>query len=68
MSVTVILTCVLWKSRADADLQRFAGRIQDRHVSLTPDKQDLPGAAPAQEAPVLLLQLHLQSEGQTIQL
>ena len=57
-----ILTCVLGKPGADADLQGFAGRLQDGHVSRTLDKQDLPGAAAAQEAPVLLLQFQLQSE------
>lgn len=62
--ITLILTCVLGKPGSDADLQRFAGRLQYRHVSLTLNKQDLPGAAPTQEAPVLLLQLHLQSDGQ----
>lgn len=59
----IILTCVLWKTRSNADLQRFTRRLQYRYVSLTLDKQDLPGAAATQEAPVLLLQLHLQSEG-----
>lgn len=57
-----ILTCVLGKPGADADLQGFARGLQHRHVSLSLDKQHLPGAASAQEAPVLLLQLHLQSE------
>lgn len=59
-----ILTGVLGKARSDADLQGFAGRFQRWHVSLTLNKQDLSGAAPAQEAPVFLLQLHLQSEQQ----
>ena len=58
----LILTCVLRKPGADADLQGFAGRLQYRHVPLALDKHDLPGATPTQEAPVLLLQLHLQSE------
>lgn len=57
-----ILTCILGKPRSDADLQRLAWRLEDRHVSLTRDKSDLPGATATQKAPVLLLQLHLQSE------
>lgn len=62
--IPLTLTRVLGKARPDADLQGFAGRLQNRHISLTLNKQDLPRAAPAQEAPVLLLQLHLQSEQQ----
>lgn len=61
----IILTCVLWKAGSDADLQRFTGRLQYRYVALTLDKHNLPGAATTQEAPVLLLQLHLQSAGHT---
>lgn len=59
----IILTCVPWKTRSNADLQRFARRLQYRYVSLTLDKHNLPGAAATQEAPVLFLQLHLQSAG-----
>lgn len=59
---TQTLTRVLGKARSDADLQGFARGLQNRHVSLTLHKDDLARAAPAQEAPVLLLQLHLQSE------
>lgn len=58
-----VLTCVLGKPLADADLQGFAGGLQHRRVSLTLNEEHLAGAASAQEAPVLLLQLHLQSEG-----
>lgn len=61
---TPTLTGVFGEARSDADLQGLAGRPQHRHVSLTLDEQDLAGAAPAQEAPVLLFQLHLQSEEQ----
>ncbi|TNN87521.1 hypothetical protein EYF80_002238 [Liparis tanakae] len=49
----LILTRVLRKPGADADLQRFARRLQYWYVSLTPNELDLPGAAPAQEAPEL---------------
>lgn len=60
----VTLTRVLRKARSDADLQGFARRLQSRHISLTLNKHDLPRAASAQEAPVFLLQLYLQSEQQ----
>lgn len=63
-TMTSTLTGVFGEARSDADLQGFAGRPQYRHVSLTLNEQDLPGAAPAQEAPVFLFQLHLQSEEQ----
>lgn len=59
----IILTCVLWKTGSNADLQRFTRRLQYRYVPLTLDKHHLPGAAATQEAPVLLLQLQLQSAG-----
>lgn len=65
MSIT--LTCVLGESRADADLQGFAGRLQHRHVSLTLDKHNLPRAAAAEETPVLFFQFHLQSRNVTAQ-
>lgn len=61
-SAAPTLTGVLRKARSDADLQGFAGRLQNRNIPLTLHEQDLPRAAPAQEAPVFLLQLHLQSE------
>lgn len=63
-TLTLTLTSVLWKARSNADLQGFARRLQSRHISLTLNEQHLPRAASAQEAPVFLLQLHLQSEQQ----
>lgn len=63
MNLYTILTRVLGKPGPDADLQGFTSGLQYRYVPLTLDKQNLPGAAPTQEAPVLLLQLHLQSAG-----
>lgn len=57
-----LLTRVLRQSGPDADLQRFARRLQHRHISLTLIELDLARTSPTQEAPVLLLQLQLQSE------
>lgn len=56
----LILTRVLWKAWANADLQHFVGRFQRGYISLTLHELHLPRTCIAPRPPALLLQLHLQ--------